>query len=44
MNFYNPQYKYIKKDFTQASGSDYPHQYPGIDKGFNLEEFKKVHS
>ncbi|EIE80451.1 hypothetical protein RO3G_05156 [Rhizopus delemar RA 99-880] len=24
-----------------ASGSDYPHQYPRIDKGFNLEEFKK---
>ncbi|KAI8984533.1 DNA-directed RNA polymerase [Mycotypha africana] len=23
------------------SGSDYPHQYPGIDNSFNLEEFKK---
>lgn len=28
--------------WTQASGSDYPNQYPGISNAFNLAEFKKV--
>ncbi|CAO3620351.1 unnamed protein product [Mucor hiemalis] len=32
----------IEKDRVfSASGSDYPHQYPHIDNGFNIEEFKK---
>ncbi|KAI8382379.1 DNA-directed RNA polymerase [Blakeslea trispora] len=32
----------VEKDRVfSASGSDYPHQYPGIDNSFNLETFKK---
>ncbi|CEG78920.1 Putative DNA-directed RNA polymerase I and III subunit RPAC1 [Rhizopus microsporus] len=32
----------IEKDRVySASGSDYPHQYPGIDNSFDLEKFKQ---